>query len=115
MKAGKARDDETIMGAPVRYWKSLQSIDSAKIAGALKGVPVLVLQGGRDYQVTQADFEGFRTALRGRPNTALHLYPDLNHLFQKGKGKAVPNEYLKPGPVDQRVVDDIAKWVKSIR
>ena len=115
MKAGKARDDEMIMGAPVIYWKSLQAIDSARIAGALKGVPALVLQGGRDYQVTQADFEGFRTALRGRPNTAFHLYPDLNHLFQKGKGKAVPKEYLKPVPVDQKVVDDIAKWVKSIR
>jgi acetyl esterase/lipase len=115
MKAGKARDDEMIMGAPVRYWKSWQSVDSARIAGALKGVPALVLQGGRDYQVTQADFEGFRTALRGRPNTAFHLYPDLNHLFQKGKGKAVPKEYLKPAPVDQRVIDDIAKWVKSIR
>ena len=115
MKSGKARDDELIMGAPVRYWKSWQAIDSARIAGSLKGVPALVLQGGRDYQVTQADFDGFRTALRGRPNTAFHLYPDLNHLFQKGKGKAVPNEYLKPAPVDQRVVDDIAKWVKSIR
>ncbi len=37
-----------------------------------------------------------------------------NHLFQKGKGKAVPSEYLKPAEVDPRVIDDIAKWVKSI-
>ncbi len=115
MKAGTARDDEIIMGAPVRYWKSLQAIDPARLAGSLKGLPVLVLQGGRDYQVTQADFEGFRSALRGRPNTAFHLYPDLNHLFQKGKGKAVPSEYLKPAEVDPRVIDDIARWVKSIR
>jgi uncharacterized protein len=115
MKSGKARDDEMILGAPVAYWRSWQSIDPARSAGALKGVPALVLQGGRDYQVTQADFEGFRTALRGRPNTAFQLYPDLNHLFQKGKGKAVPAEYLKPTFVDQRVVEDIAKWVKSVR
>jgi alpha-beta hydrolase superfamily lysophospholipase len=115
MKAGTARDDEMIMGAPVRYWKSWQAIDPVRLAGSLKGLPVLVLQGGRDYQVTQADFEGFRTALRGRPDTAFHLYPDLNHLFQKGKGKAVPSEYLKRIPVDPRVIDDIARWVKSIR
>ena len=115
MKAGTARDDEIVMGAPVTYWKSLQAVDPARLAGSLKGLPVLVLQGGRDYQVTQADFDGFRAALRGRPNTAFHLYPDLNHLFQKGKGKAVPKEYLKPAPVDQRVVDDIVRWVKSIR
>jgi fermentation-respiration switch protein FrsA (DUF1100 family) len=99
----------------VRYWKSWLAIDPARLAGSLKGLPVLVLQGGRDYQSTQADFEGFRTALRGRPNTAFHLYPDLNHLFQKGKGKAIPSEYLKPAPVDPRVIDDIARWVKSIR
>jgi fermentation-respiration switch protein FrsA (DUF1100 family) len=98
-----------------RYWKSWQGVESAKIAGSLKRVPALVLQGGRDYQVTQVDYDAFRTALRGRPNTAFHLYPDLNHLFQKGKGKAVPPEYLKPAPVDRRVIDDIAKWVKSIR
>ena len=115
LKAGTARDDEIVMGAPVRYWKSWLAIDPARIAGNLKGVPVLVLQGGRDYQSTQADFEGFRTALRGRPNTAFHLYPDLNHLFQKGKGKAVPSEYLKPAPVDPRVIDDIARWVRSIQ
>ena len=115
IKAGTARDDEIIMGAPVRYWKSWLAIDPARLAGSLKGLPVLVLQGGRDYQSTQADFEGFRTALHGRPNTAFHLYPDLNHLFQKGKGKAVPSEYLKPAAVDPRVIDDIARWVKSIR
>jgi dienelactone hydrolase len=115
LRSGKANDDEKIMGVSARYWKSWQGIESARIAGSLKGLPALVLQGGRDYQVTQVDFDAFRTALRGRPDTAFHLYPDLNHLFQKGKGKAVPQEYLKPAPVDPRVIDDIAKWVRSIR
>jgi uncharacterized protein len=115
MKNGTARDDENVLGAPVKYWKSWQTIEPARLAAGVKGLPVLVLQGGRDYQATQADLEGFRAALRGRPNTVFHLYPDLNHLFQKGKGKAVPKEYLKPAPVDQKVVDDIARWVKSIR
>jgi dienelactone hydrolase len=115
LKEGKAKDDEKIMGVPAHYWKSWQNVESAKIAGGIKRLPALVLQGGRDYQVTETDYDAFRTALRGRPNTAFHLYPDLNHLFQKGKGKAVPAEYLKPAFVDQRVIDDIATWVKSIR
>jgi dienelactone hydrolase len=114
IKAGTARDDEIVMGAPVSYWKSWLNVDPARLVGSLKGLPVLVLQGGRDYQSTDVDFEGFRTALRGRPNTAFHLYADLNHLFQKGKGKAIPNEYLKYAPLDPRVIDDISKWVKSI-
>jgi uncharacterized protein len=115
LKGGKAPDDEKIMGIPARYWKSWQGVESAKVAGSLKGLPVLVLQGGRDYQVTQVDYDAFRAALRGHANTAFHLYPDLNHCFQKGKGKAVPAEYFKPAVVDQRVIDDIAKWVKTIR
>ncbi len=114
IKAGTAREDEVVMGAPVCYWKSLIAIDPVRLVGSLKNLPVLVLQGGRDYQVTEADFAGFRTALRGRPNTAFHLYPDLNHFFQQGQGKAVPSEYLKPGIVDRRVIEDIARWVRSI-
>ena len=115
VRVGKAGDDERIVGTSPCFWKSWQGIESARIAGELKGVPFLVLQGGRDYQVTRVDYNAFHAALRGRPNTAFHLYPDLNHLFQKGKGKAVPTEYLKPAFVDQRVVEDIAKWVKSLR
>jgi dienelactone hydrolase len=115
IKSGKVRDDEMIMGVSARYWKSWQGVESAKVAGSLKSLPALVLQGGRDYQVTQVDYDAFRAALRGHANTAFHLYPDLNHLFQKGKGKAVPQEYLKPASVDLRVIDDIARWVRSIR
>jgi dienelactone hydrolase len=115
LKQGKALDDEKIMGVPARYWKSWKGVESARVAGSLKGLPVLVLQGGRDYQVTQVDYDAFRAALRGHANTAFHLYPDLNHCFQKGKGKAVPAEYFKPAIVDQRVIDDIARWVRSIR
>ncbi len=115
IQAGAVRDDEIFMGAPVCYWKSWIAIDPARLAASLKNVPVLVLQGGRDYQSTEADFEGFRTALRGHSNTVFHLYPDLNHFFQKGQGKAVPSEYLKPAPVDPRVIEEIAEWVRTIR
>ncbi|APW63053.1 alpha/beta fold hydrolase [Paludisphaera borealis] len=115
MKAGKARDDEKILGASVYYWKSMAAVQSAKLAGSLAKLPVLVLQGGRDYQVTEVDFDAFRQALKGRANTAFHLYPDLNHCFQKGEGKATPAEYGKPGIVDERVIRDVSGWVRSIR
>ena len=36
IKAGTARDDEIVMGAPVRYWKSWLAIDPARLAGSLK-------------------------------------------------------------------------------
>ncbi len=115
MKAGKARDDEMVLGASVHYWKSLAEVQSAKIVGSQTRLPVLVLQGARDYQVTEVDFDAFRQALKGRANTAFHLYPDLNHCFQVGEGKATPAEYGEPGIVDARVIRDVSVWIRSIR
>jgi fermentation-respiration switch protein FrsA (DUF1100 family) len=74
---------------------------------------MLVLQGERDYQVTMADFAGWKKALAGRKGVVLKSYPKLNHLFMEGKGKAKPEEYGKEGHVAKEVVDDIAAWVKK--
>ena len=53
---------------------------------------MLILQGERDYQVTQADLEGWRCALRGRRDVTIKSYPTLNHLvmviFVRYKDKA---------------------------
>ena len=59
---------------------------------------MLILQGGRDYQVTQADFEGWKKALAGHGNVTFKLYPSLNHLFMDvGEGShSVPSDYLTP-------------------
>ncbi|AMV36973.1 alpha/beta fold hydrolase [Planctomyces sp. SH-PL62] len=114
MKSGEAKDDETLLGVPVRYWKTMDAAHPDRLLAELPTLPVLVLQGGRDYQVTEADFDLFRRALDGRPNATLKLYPDLNHGFQPGEGKAVPAEYEKPGFVDVRVIDDVAAWVRSL-
>jgi len=75
------------------------------------GLPVLALQGGRDYQVTGADFDRLREALAGRANVAFHLFPELNHLFIAGAGPSRPAEYQVAGHVDEAVIRDIAAWV----
>ena len=72
---------------------------------------MLILQGGRDYQVTRVEYDGWLKALSGRPNVAFKLYPSLNHLFMEGAGKSTPQEYDKRGPVSQTVIDDIAAWI----
>jgi uncharacterized protein len=41
-------------GVPAAYWLDLRGYDPPAAAAAL-GKPVLVIQGGRDYQVTEAD------------------------------------------------------------
>ena len=74
---------------------------------------LLVLQGARDYQATTADFAGWQAALSGHANAKLILYPDLNHHFLTGTGKSTPAEYEKPGHVAEKVITDIAEWVKA--
>ena len=98
------------LGAPAAYWLSLRP-KPAEIAKSVEQ-PMLILQGGRDYQVTEADFNGWKASLSSRKDVAFKFYPDLNHLFMTGKGKAVPAEYEKSGFVSEAVVDDIAAWVK---
>jgi dienelactone hydrolase len=103
---------ELPLKAPAAYWLALRDYDPAATAARLK-VPMLVLQGERDYQVTMADFDGWKKALAGRSNVRLKSYPKLNHLFMEGEGKAKPEEYQKAGHVSREVVDDVAAWVKA--
>jgi dienelactone hydrolase len=92
------------------YWLDLRDYDPVKTAAKLK-IPILILQGGRDYQVTPANFAEWRTALGRKPNVTLKLFPDANHLFQAGTGASTPAEYDKPGHLEQPVIDAIAAFV----
>ncbi|NOX89109.1 MAG: alpha/beta fold hydrolase [Calditrichaeota bacterium] len=107
-----ASPTEIILGAPPAYWKDLNSYDPLKMIERLKK-PVLVLQGGRDYQVTSKDFELWKEHLKANPKATFKFYPDLNHLFIKGEGRSTPAEYGLPGHVDRQVIDDIANWVHN--
>lgn len=99
-----------LLGAPPRYWLDLRGYVPAQAAADLK-CPLLILQGSRDYQATVADFDIWQKTLKGRASVMFKLYPNLNHLFVTGKGKATPAEYEKPGHVDAEVIHDIAQWI----
>ena len=75
--------------------------------------PMLILQGGRDYQVTDADLALWRKALADRPAVQIRVYPQMSHLFIAGSGKPTPADYDKPGHVDPEVITDIATWIKA--
>lgn len=76
---------------------------------------MLILHGGRDYQVTDADFQLWRRALSSRKNVKFKWYDKLNHLFIEGEGKSTPAEYETPGNVARIVVEDIADWIKKLQ
>ncbi len=101
-----------ILNAPRSYWLDLNKYDPKAEIQKLH-CRILVLQGGRDYQVTQPDYAGWQAALKGHTNVTFHLYPALNHLFIAGEGKSKPAEYEKAGHVSAEVIDDIAGWMKQ--
>jgi dienelactone hydrolase len=100
--------------APEAYWKDFEAYSPTRTAATLT-LPMLILQGERDYQVTLADLQGWRAALRGRAGVTIKSYPTLNHLFLPGEGKSVPSEYERAGHIPEFVLDDIATWLRAPR
>jgi dienelactone hydrolase len=98
------------LGLPVAYWLDLKGYDAGGEAKKL-GVPMLILQGSRDFQVTPAEFAAWKIHVGGANNVTAKAYPTLNHLFVAGEGKSTEQEYRKPGHVSGEVIDDIVKFV----
>lgn len=77
--------------------------------------PVLLLQGGRDFQVlAQDDFKAFRALLAERENTAYRLFPDLNHLFVPAIYDDIlkaSKEYKTERHIGEEVISAVASFV----
>jgi uncharacterized protein len=104
--------DKLPLGVPIAYWRSLKEIDPPAIAKELK-MPLLILNGGSDYQVTKKDFDRWKSVLGDRKDVEFKWYPKLSHLFMPVGDKATRKDYDKPGHVSEQVVDDIASWIKK--
>ena len=100
-----------LLGATPAYWLDLRGYDPPRAARNVK-IPLLVLQGERDYQVTMAEFERWKDALAGTATATFRSYPALNHRFTAGTGKSLPDEYLIRSHVAEDVIRDIAAFIK---
>lgn len=112
LAAHEAAPAENVLGAPASYFYDLDERKQVALAQAL-AVPLLVVQGGRDYQVKMEDYRLWQEALAGHENARVQAFADLNHLFMKGVGMATPAEYGQPGFVDERVVELIAEFARA--
>ena len=99
-----------VFGATAAYWLDLRGYDPPIAARNVK-IPLLVLQGERDYQVTMEEYGRWKNALAGTATATLRSYPALNHLFIAGTGKSLPAEYLVPSHVAEAVIRDIAAFI----
>lgn len=113
-RGSKEKSDEVILGAPVSYWQELGDA-TTKSLDALPQLksPLLVLGGGRDYQVTKKDFKIFQDKMTDISTAHFQWFENVNHLFMPGKGKATPAEYEKGNHVDAKVIEALAQWVAS--
>ncbi|GAB4531443.1 MAG: hypothetical protein OHK0046_52230 [Anaerolineae bacterium] len=97
------------------YWGSYVDYDQTAVAQGLE-LPMLILQGERDYQVTMEEYTLWQAALEGQDNVTFMSYPDLNHYFMSQGDLdrlAVPTDYNERGFMAQEVIDDIAEWIMT--
>jgi uncharacterized protein len=108
----KTSPQDLPLGVSAAYWLDLRNYQPTKAAANLK-MPILILQGSRDYQVlAKEDFEGWKTDLQSKENVSFKLYPKLNHLFITGEGKSTPQEYATEDHVSNDVIANIKEWIK---
>lgn len=103
-------ESETVLGAPKSYWVDLATYDPVETAQSLS-LPLLILQGERDYQVTMVDFARWNETFFDNASVRLKTYLSLNHFFMTGTGAPTNAEYLVKGHVAWEVIDDIASWI----
>lgn len=103
-------DSETILGAPKAYWVDLATYDPVATAQSVP-IPLLILQGGRDYQVTMTDFTRWNETFSENKSVTLATYASLNHFFIAGTGVPTNAEYLIEGHVAEEIIIDIVTWI----
>jgi pimeloyl-ACP methyl ester carboxylesterase len=113
LREGAWKPGDRLLGASVEYWASLDKTRPAANAKALT-IPVLLAQGGRDYQVCpERDFGIWQRELAGRDNVTLKLFKAMDHLFRRGEGPSTPEQYKERGHVDKSVIEYLAQWIRG--
>lgn len=79
--------------------------------------PVLVMQGGKDFQVkTEVDYRLYQQLLKDHPDASFRLYEGLNHCFVPsvfGRIDKAKQEYKVKQHIGEDVISDIADWIKA--
>lgn len=107
-----ATPDPRLMGQRADYWRGIDAIDPIADAKSVH-VPMLLLHGGRDFQVPMEDWSMWQRAVGNDKRFTLKLYPALSHLGIAGTGTPSPAEYAQPGHVDAQLINDVAAWIKA--
>jgi dienelactone hydrolase len=112
-KAALAGIDSITKSSP--WLKFFAEHDPRAMAAKVK-VPVLVLQGATDQQVTAVQAEDLGKAFRsgGNKDVTVTVFPDANHLFiQDPSGNPSGYSALKDNRIRDDVMQSLVGWLKS--
>lgn len=113
----EARSRKMGGGTTVYYFKEMgERPVSAYLAGLEK--PVLVMQGGKDFQVKpDRDYAAYQQLLKDHPNASFRLYEELNHVFVPSIYASITKarkEYNVEQHIGETVIGDIARWIGRV-
>lgn len=115
IRHGDFQDMGPVIGVPAKILHHMHTaLKPLETARELE-IPILIIHGGRDYQVTDVDYKAWQNGLGRRANVRFARFQDLNHLMISGSGPSRPAEYEQPGHVDQHVIQLLIKWIHNPR
>ncbi len=102
--------DNKISGSA--FIREVDNIDMVTLAKDIN-VPVAVMQGDRDYQVTIKDYNIWNENFKNNDLWTFYLYSNLNHSMIHGDEPSTPNDYNIGGNVDNLVINDMTNWINN--
>ncbi len=101
------------LAAQPRFARSFLNLNPLRYARRDR-VPTLVVQGGKDIQVTRAlDAQPLNDAIPADVPRRLAVFPNMIHLLYDVSGPAGPANYLAPAatPLDKGMERTVLRWV----
>ncbi len=99
---------------PSEFWKDINKYDPVSELKSLH-IPMLFVQGDRDYQVTHVDFSLWKSGYLEQKDWSFVNFPKLNHLFVEGEGPPNPSEYWNGGNVPHYVIESLSEWIHQLK
>lgn len=103
-------------GTTVYYFKEMGEHPAGAYLKNLEK-PLLVMQGGRDFQAkADVDYRGYQELLEGKPNVTFWLFEELNHCFVPAICTDISKakkEYSTERHIGPEVIAQIAGWIHA--
>jgi len=94
------------------YWQYLLDYKPLDLVKSIE-IPLFFAQGGKDYQVTERDFDLWKQHAPRSDRSVFRFYPSLNHLMMVSSGTPSPQDYLKKGTVSAELLADLTDFIQS--